>query len=236
VRVIVAVGEGSIFISLVLTALTSLLLGMGIPDHPELHHHLVDRRARARRARRAAHRLAHVRLLFRHHGGPDAARGARGLRRRTHRQGDGAEDRLMAVRIGAAGFVVPFMAVYSPALMLQPGDPMAEVIGFYPAVVYVVAKALMAVMLWGVAIIGYLRAPVAWWERIWALAAASTLVLAMPITDEIGCSVTTAAASTSAVRPPRRCSSPPAPASCPPAEPRRVATGQSAQIGPREFH
>ena len=70
--------------------------------------------------------------------------------------------------------------------MLQPGDPMAEVIGFYPAVVYVVAKAMVAVMLWGVAIIGYLRAPVAWWERIWALAAASTLVAALPITDEIG--------------------------------------------------
>jgi hypothetical protein len=49
-----------------------------------------------------------------------------------------------------------------------------------------VAKAIIAVMLWGVAIIGYLRAPVAWWERIWALAAASTLVAAMPITDEIG--------------------------------------------------
>jgi hypothetical protein len=65
----------------------------GHSHDPELHHHLVDRRPRARRARRAAHRLAHVRLLFRHHGGPDAARGARGLRRRTHRQGDGIEDR-----------------------------------------------------------------------------------------------------------------------------------------------
>ena len=70
--------------------------------------------------------------------------------------------------------------------MLQTADPLVAAIGFVPAVIYVLAKALIAVMLWGVAIIGFLRIEVAWWERFWALAAASTLVLALPITDEIG--------------------------------------------------
>jgi TRAP-type uncharacterized transport system fused permease subunit len=93
---------------------------------------------------------------------------------------------LMACRIGAAGFVVPFMAVYSPALMLQAGDPMAASIGFVPAVIYVVAKALVGIMLWGIAIIGFMRDDIAWWERVWALAAASTLIVALPVTDEIG--------------------------------------------------
>jgi TRAP-type uncharacterized transport system fused permease subunit len=82
--------------------------------------------------------------------------------------------------------VIPFMAVYAPALMLQPGDPMAEAIGFWPAVAYVVGKAVLAIGLWGVATIGFLTGPLAWWERLWALLAAGLLVAALPLTDEIG--------------------------------------------------
>src|SRR3546814_14013327 len=48
----------------------------------------------------------------------------------------------LACRIALAGFVIPFMAVYAPALMLQPGDPMAAAIGFWPAVAYVVGNAV----------------------------------------------------------------------------------------------
>ena len=59
----------------------------GHPDHPQLHHHLVARRAGAARARRAAARQPHVRLLFRHHGRPDAAGGAGRLRRGADGQG-----------------------------------------------------------------------------------------------------------------------------------------------------
>ncbi|HBG17889.1 MAG TPA: C4-dicarboxylate ABC transporter, partial [Desulfobulbaceae bacterium] len=55
-----------------------------------------------------------------------------------------------AVVIAIAGFVVPFMAVYDPALMLQ-GDP------GLPAIFYIVGKALLAITLWGAAAIGYLR-------------------------------------------------------------------------------
>jgi TRAP transporter 4TM/12TM fusion protein len=186
VRVIVAVGEGSIFISLVLTALTSLLLGMGIPTIPN---YIITSSIAAPALDALGVQLIVSHMFVFYFGimadlTPPvalAAFAAAPIAKET-----GLKISLMAVRIGAAGFVVPFMAVYSPALMMQPGDPMAEVIGFYPAVVYVVAKAIVAVMLWGVAIIGYLRAPVAWWERIWALSAASTLVAALPITDEIG--------------------------------------------------
>ena len=32
---------------------------------------------------------------------------------------------IQAVKIAAAGFVIPFMAVYTPALMLQDGGPLA---------------------------------------------------------------------------------------------------------------
>ena len=66
----------------------------GHPDHSELHHHLLDRGAGVAASRRAADRVAYVRVLLRHHGRPDAAGCARGLRRRLHRQGKRLQDRL----------------------------------------------------------------------------------------------------------------------------------------------
>ena len=92
---------------------------------------------------------------------------------------------LNAVRVAVAGFVVPYIAVYSPALMLQ-GDPT------WLAVVWVVFKALVAIGLWGAGAIGFLWGPLAWWERVWAIVAASLLVMALPVTDEAGLAGTVA--------------------------------------------
>ena len=91
-----------------------------------------------------------------------------------------------ATRIAIAGYVVPFMAVYSPALMLQPGDPMAAAIGFVPAVLYVVGKALLGIVLWAAALSGWLKGPMAALERLACLLAAAVLVVALPWTDELG--------------------------------------------------
>jgi TRAP-type uncharacterized transport system fused permease subunit len=90
-----------------------------------------------------------------------------------------------ALRIALPGFVVPYMAVYDPALMVQP-VPGLEGAWYWGAVAYVVFKAALAVMLWGIASVGYFRSILAWWERILAAVAAGFLVLALPITDEIG--------------------------------------------------
>jgi TRAP transporter 4TM/12TM fusion protein len=186
VRVIVAVGEGSIFISLVLTALTSLLLGMGIPTIPN---YIITSSIAAPALDALGVQLIVSHMFVFYFGimadlTPPVALAA--FAAAPIARESGLKIGLMACRIGAAGFVVPFMAVYSPALMLQGGDPMAASIGFIPAVIYVVAKALVGIMLWGIAIIGYMRSDVAWWERLWALAAASTLIVALPVTDEIG--------------------------------------------------
>ena len=85
---------------------------------------------------------------------------------------------LQAVRIAVAGFVVPYMAVYSPALMLQTGT--------WLDTAWVLFKALVAVSMWGAGAIGYLWGPLNWAERSVAIVAASLLVVAAPLTDEIG--------------------------------------------------
>jgi TRAP-type uncharacterized transport system fused permease subunit len=97
---------------------------------------------------------------------------------------------ITAVKIAAAGFVIPFMAVYTPALMLQPGGALAEAIGFFPAVIYIVVKTVVSIGLWGAAVIGWLGRPLAWWERALAMVAAFTLIAALPLTDEIGFALT----------------------------------------------
>jgi TRAP-type uncharacterized transport system fused permease subunit len=70
------------------------------------------------------------------------------------------------------------MAVYSPALMLQ-GDSLL-------ATVYVGLKALLAIGIWGAVFTGFLQAKLSWWERILGFAAGASLILATPISDEIG--------------------------------------------------
>ena len=83
----------------------------------------------------------------------------------------------ICLRIAIAGFVVPYMMVYDPALLMQGGS-----VG---ATAYVTFKALVAVGLWGAATIGYLFQPINWLERLIAGAAAVLLVVALPVTDEL---------------------------------------------------
>jgi TRAP transporter 4TM/12TM fusion protein len=97
-----------------------------------------------------------------------------------------------ATHIAIAGFVIPFMAVYDPALMVQGGSLVDTA--------YVVFKALVAIALWGGAAVGYLRGPLSWPERIVAAASASLLVAAVPWTDEVGFVATVAFAAWHIVR------------------------------------
>jgi TRAP-type uncharacterized transport system fused permease subunit len=91
-----------------------------------------------------------------------------------------------AIKVAAAGFVVPYMAVYNPVLMLQEGGSLAATVGYWPAVAYVVFKTALAIGLWGAAVIGFLKMRMTWWERLLAMASAFTLIAALPMTDEIG--------------------------------------------------
>ena len=86
---------------------------------------------------------------------------------------------IKATQIAIAGFAVPFIAIYDPSLMLQ---------GTYvwTDVVYVTFKALMAIVLWGGTVVGFLRGPLSLVERVLAFVAAALLVAALPLTDEIG--------------------------------------------------
>jgi TRAP transporter 4TM/12TM fusion protein len=185
-RVIVAVGEDSLFLSLLLTMIACLVLGTGLPTIPNY----IITSAIAGPALLQLGVPLIVSHMFCFYFGimadltPPVALAA--FAAAPIAKENGMKIGWQACRIALAGFVIPFMAVYAPALMLQPGDPMAAAIGFWPAVAYVVGKAVLAIGLWGVATIGFLTGPLAWWERLWAFGAAALLVAALPFTDEVG--------------------------------------------------
>jgi TRAP-type uncharacterized transport system fused permease subunit len=85
-----------------------------------------------------------------------------------------------------AGYVIPFIFVYSPALMLQAGDPMAAQLGFYGAVALATVKSLVAIGLFGVVAIGFLFTRLTWIEQGVALAASLCLLGDFQFSDTAG--------------------------------------------------
>src|SRR5260370_13999305 len=91
-----------------------------------------------------------------------------------------------AMRIALAGYVIPFVFVYSPALMLQAGDPMVAQLGFCGAVAFATVKALIAIGLFGMVAIGFLFVTMTPLERVIAFIAALCLLGAFRFTEIAG--------------------------------------------------
>ncbi|TSE28860.1 C4-dicarboxylate TRAP transporter large permease protein DctM [Tepidimonas thermarum] len=182
---VIAIGRDNLLLALLLTMLTCLVLGMGIPTIPN---YIITSSLAAPVLLELGVPLIVSHMFVFYFGimadlTPPVALAA--FAAAPIARESGLRISLKAIQVAIAGFVVPYIAVYSPALMLQ-GDPSVW------AVAWVVFKALVAIGLWGAGAVGYLWGPLAWWERIWAVAAASLLVVALPITDEAGLGATVA--------------------------------------------
>jgi TRAP transporter 4TM/12TM fusion protein len=181
----VSIGEDNIFAALVLTMIFSLILGMGIPTIPN---YIITSSLAAPILLKLEVPLIVSHMFVFYFGimadlTPPVALAA--FAAAPMAKESGLKIGIQAMKIALPGFVVPYMAVYDPALMLQP-VPGVEGGAYWVAVVYVVVKATLALCLWGAAAVGYGRANLLWWERGLAASAAGFLVLAIPITDEIG--------------------------------------------------
>ena len=179
---IMAAGEKSLFLSLLLTMVICIVLGTGIPTIPN---YIIT-------AAIAAPALAKLGVpliishMFTFYFGimadltPPvalAALAASSIAKASH-------DAIgwKATQIAIVGFVVPFMAVYEPSLMLQ-GD------WTLLSVVLAVGKTVLAVMLWAAAIVGYWKTHLTWPERFAAVIAACLIVAYFPWSDEIGVAI-----------------------------------------------
>ena len=175
---ILAIGQDNLFLSLLLTMLTCLVLGMGIPTIPN---YIITSSIAAPALLDLGVPLIVSHMFVFYFGimadlTPPVALAcfaAAPIARES-----GLKISLWAIRIAVAGFVVPFMAVYSPALMMQGGDLWATL--------YMLCKAGFAIGLWGIVFTGYLAQRLRWWEAPLGLLAGALMILALPVTDELG--------------------------------------------------
>ncbi len=180
---IVDIGSRSLFLSLFLTMLVCLVLGMGIPTIPN---YIITSAIAAPALLKLGVPLIVSHMFVFYFGimadlTPPVALAA--FAAASIAKASPMKIGWKATHIAIGGFVIPYMAVYDPALMLQtvPGGTLS-----ITAVVYIVFKTLVAIGLWGAGAIGYLRAPLNWMERIVAFVAAGLLVAAAPLTDDLG--------------------------------------------------
>ncbi|VVO82804.1 hypothetical protein PS870_01889 [Pseudomonas fluorescens] len=175
---ILAIGRDNLLLSLILTMITCLVLGMGIPTIPN---YIITSSIAAPALLELGVPLIVSHMFVFYFGiladlTPPVALAcfaAAPIAKET-----GFKISLWAVRIALAGFVIPFMAVYNPALMMQ-GDNLWMT-------AYMLVKTMLAVGLWGMASTGYLQQKMPVWERLLCFAAGALLVVALPLTDEVG--------------------------------------------------
>jgi len=177
------VGEKSLMLSLLLTMLVCLVLGMGIPTIPN---YIITSSIAAPALLQLGVPLLVSHMFVFYFGimadlTPPVALAA--FAASSIARASPMKIGFKATQIAIAGFTIPFIAVYDPALMLQ-GNPTAL------AVAYVVLKCVLAITLWAGTVIGYLLTPLTGLERAWTLASAVLLAAALPLTDEAGFAMT----------------------------------------------
>jgi TRAP transporter 4TM/12TM fusion protein len=189
---IIGFGEHSLFLALVMTMLLSILLGTGIPTIPT---YIITAALAAPALAKLGVPLIASHMFAFYYGimadlSPPVALAALAAAPIARENPDkiGWE----AMRIALAGYVIPFVFVYSPALMLQAGDPMAVELGFYGAVAFATFKALIAIGLFGMVAIGFLFARLTLLERILAFVAALCLLGDFRFSDSAGFLLTVA--------------------------------------------
>ncbi len=175
---IIAVGEESLFLALLLTMVICLVLGMGIPTIPN---YIITSSLAAPVLLKLGVPLLVSHMFVFYFGimadlTPPVALAA--FAAAPIAGASGLKISVQALRVAIAGFIVPFMAVYSPALMLQSGD--------WLDTSWIVFKALVAIAMWGAGAIGFLVTRLNPVERVVAIGSASLLVVALPFTDELG--------------------------------------------------
>jgi TRAP-type uncharacterized transport system fused permease subunit len=176
-QAVIALAQNSLLLALLLTAVSGIVLGMGMPTTPAyivMVSLLVPAIIKLGVATPAAHMFALYFAVLSAITPPVALAvfAAAGLAKADLWEAGG-----QAVRIGAAGFIVPFMFVYEPALLM---------IGPWTSVLPAVASATLGCVLLAAGLFGYLQRECKLWQRVLLVAAALLLIKPGWITDALG--------------------------------------------------
>jgi TRAP transporter 4TM/12TM fusion protein len=176
-QVVIALAQNSLVLALMLTAVAGIVLGMGMPTTPAyivMVSLLVPALVKLGVVLPAAHMFALYFAVLSAITPPVAlAVFAAAALAKANMWRSGFE----AMRIAAAGFIVPFMFVFEPALLAM-GEPLA--------IALAAGTAALGVMALAAALYGYLLAPLAMWQRLALGAGALLLIKPGLVTDTAG--------------------------------------------------
>lgn len=184
-------GSGSLLLTLVLTMLASMVLGMGLPSIPA---YIITATMVAPALAEfgvpilVAHMFVFYFGIFANITPPVALASfaAAGLS-----GGDPMKTGLLSVKLALAGFMVPFLFVYEPALLLiDPSGLPTNATEFPFASVFAIAKvaltSIIGVIAIGAALEGYFKTHMNTWVRLLLGIGAILLIVPEPITDMTG--------------------------------------------------
>ncbi|MBM3626891.1 MAG: TRAP transporter permease [Alphaproteobacteria bacterium] len=176
-QVVLQVAQSSLFIALVVTAMAGIVLGMGMPTTPAyiiMVSLLVPALIKLGAIEPAAHMFAFYFAILSAITPPVALAvfAAASLAK-----ADLWEAGWAAVRIGAAGFIVPFMFVYEPAMLM---------IGDWPAIASAVVTGTAGCLLLAAGLHGHLLRDCRPWESVALVVAALLLIKPGWATDLAG--------------------------------------------------
>lgn len=176
---VVSFGQHSLFLSLVLVMLTCIILGTGLPTIPT---YIITASIAAPALLKLGVPLLVSHMFVFYYGiladlTPPVALAALAAAPIAKASPDAIG--WQATRIALAGFLIPFLCVYEPVLMLQDASWLGQTYGYGVELAWVLVKTSAAIVWLGVASIGYFHhAPTPIWGR--ALFGLSALLLITP--------------------------------------------------------
>ena len=182
-QAVVALAQNSLLLALILTAVAGIVLGMGMPTTPAyivMTSLLVPAMVKLGAALPAAHMFAFYFAILSAITPPVALAvfAAASLAK-----ADLWEAGWAAVRIGAAGFIVPFMFIYEPATMM---------IGSWPEIALAFGSGVVGCTALAAGLHGFLLTRCVLWERALLVAAALLLVTPGIVSDLAGLAIVVA--------------------------------------------
>jgi len=176
-QAVIGLAQDTLLLALVLTALAGIILGMGMPTTPAyivMVALLVPALIKLGAATPAAHMFAFYFAILSAITPPVALAvfAAAGLAR-----ADMWSTGWAAMRAGAPAYIVPFMFIYEPALLL---------VGDWTTSLHATVSAVVGVVLLAGGLFGYLLREASMWQRVLLVGAALMLIKPGWLTDLVG--------------------------------------------------
>ena len=188
---IMSIGAGSLFLTLFFTMIASMILGMGLPSIPA---YIITATMAAPALANfdipilVAHMFVFYFGLFANITPPVALAAFAGA---GIAGGDPMRTGFLALRLSLAGFIVPFLFVYNPAMLMIDTTNIAVnakefALPAWNVILSITVTSIVGILALGASVEGYFKASMNWFWRIFLGVGALMMIVPETMTDIIG--------------------------------------------------